>query len=187
MKKFPMFILGFALSITMSIGLVTALTDQSLMAQDSFELQEVSVTEENVSEDIKPIVHFCKDSEGAQRQCTNDDLFQVAVSSIGGFKGATTLGIVYIVVNFLMIFLYSPLGNRYLPKLFKSKSEDTQKALRLSLAIFLYLVLGVVGLMLPPNELSLFAALTHSSTLSIVGIAFNQIGKRYVKDPILNS
>lgn len=170
---FAMTLATLALSLTLSIGTISLIKSETVYAQE----QAVEVVQHvaSVEQQSEEIPKLCKDQDGQPKVCSNEDFFLALSASIGGVKGLGALGIAGVIVNLIMFFLYSPIGNSVLPKKFETDGY------KLILALFLYLVSGVIGLMLPPTSLTFGAAFIHSTTLAAFGVLFNQIMKKYVK------
>lgn len=176
-KGFAMLLVAFTLSMTMTMGFASF---YSPTVQAQAQLQEVSVISEAPKasvalEEVSEVPKLCKDEQGQAKVCSDEDFLKALAASFGGYSGATSLGVAFLIVNCLMAFLYSPLGANILPKKFETDGY------KLLLALFLYLASGVIGLMLPPTSLPLTAALTHSTSLAAFGVLFNQILKKYAK------
>lgn len=173
MKFVAMTFASMALMFSLSFGTISLIKSETAYAQE----QAVEVVQHEQSSEVivEEVPALCKDSEGQPKVCTNEDFFAALATSIGGIKGLGALGVAGVIVNLIMFFLYSPIGNSVLPKKFETEGY------KLLLALFLYMVSGVIGLMLPPTSLSFGAALIHSTTLAAFGVLFNQIGKKYIK------
>lgn len=100
------------------------------------------------------------------------DFIMALLQSIGGIKGASTLTIVGIVLQVLFQFMHTPL--------FGSVFKKVDGAKKLLIILFLTLVSGVVSLM-QTSDLSLSAALIHSSTLAAFSVFANQLYKQFVE------
>lgn len=94
---------------------------------------------------------------------TSDDLGKL-LESLGGLKGASAMGIAAVVVQAIMLFFRSSLG-------------DFAGKYRLLLVYFLSLVSGVLSLKLAGIDFG--AAVLHSNTLAAAQVFLNQAVKQF--------
>lgn len=101
----------------------------------------------------------------------NADFLQQLLSSLGGLKGAGALAIAYFVVQLLLKLLGTPL--------FGSVTKKVAGHIKLTI----YLVLSIPACILAAkmSGLDWGAAVMHSSTVTAIGIALNQIYKQYIE------
>lgn len=108
----------------------------------------------------------------AQDTVSNSDFLQFLLESIGGLSGLSTLGIVYLVVQAIVMFMKTPL--------FGSIFSKFSGAGKITTVMVLTVAGGVIGLMYK-DGLSFGAAILHSSTLAAFSVLFNQIYKQYIE------
>lgn len=94
------------------------------------------------------------------------EFFSALIASIGGFKGASALGIAYIVVQLVMKFFSTAMGS------FAGKW-------RLVIVTGLSIVCGVLSLKVAGVSWS--AALMHSQVLAALSVYLNQLWKQFVE------
>jgi len=100
------------------------------------------------------------------------DFLAFLFQSLGGVKGMSTLAIVGVVVQILIMFLKTPIASSIFVKL--------GGFWKLALVLTLTLVGGVLGLM-SASGLSLGAALVHSTTLSAFMVLANEVYKHFTE------
>lgn len=88
------------------------------------------------------------------------------LKSLGGFKGATALGIVFLVVQASLLF-------------FRTKLADFAGKWKLVIVTALSLVGGVIGLLV--SGVPLLAALTHATTFTSLQVFGNQFIKQFAE------
>ncbi len=99
---------------------------------------------------------------------TTDQALGELLKSLGGFKGATALGIVFLVVQALLLF-------------FRTKLADFAGKWKLVIVTALSLVGGVIGLLV--SGVPLLAALTHATTFTSLQVFGNQFIKQFAEKP----
>lgn len=97
----------------------------------------------------------------------NQEFLALLIASIGGMKGMSTLGIVGVAIQLLI-------------KLANTTWIKIDGAVKLLIVSALGLGGGVVALMLPPNSLTIGAALIHSATLTAFMVFFNQVYQQWL-------
>lgn len=97
----------------------------------------------------------------------NQDFINLLIQSIGGLKGASTLVIVGVAVQLLL-------------KLMNTTWIKLDASIKLLAVSGLGVVGGVVGLMVPPNNLPIGAAIVHATTLTAFMVFFNQIYQKWL-------
>jgi len=112
----------------------------------------------------------------------NGDFLKLLLESFNGMKGATSIAIAAIVIKILINALNLPVVDRVLG----SKFKDWSGGIKLTIVLSLSYIGGVVALMVPPTNLSLGAALIHSTTLSAFMVLSNQIWQHYFKKKVDN-
>lgn len=117
-------------------------------------------------------LNICKDEAGAPRACSDKDLLDFLMVSLGGAKGLGALGFAFLLSKLLLLLLLSPMFASMYPSLMKG-------SVKLTIALGLNLVVGILSLMMPPVGLSFLAALTHSSVLALGSVFANQAYKQY--------
>jgi hypothetical protein len=100
---------------------------------------------------------------------STDEFLGALLASLGGLKGASTMGIVVIAVQLLM-------------KLAMTKAGDLAGKWKLTIVFLLTLVSGVLGLVYK-DHLSIAAALLHSTTLAALQVLAFQVIKQFSEDP----
>lgn len=103
---------------------------------------------------------------------TNEEFLKLLLESVGGYVGASTMAIVLISVKLIVAFL----GTDFAGNWFKKLTGEG----KLTIVLVLTFVGGVVGLMMPPTNMALGAALLHSTSLSMFTVALNQIYKYFI-------
>lgn len=103
---------------------------------------------------------------------TEVQFLELFIKSMGGLKGAGTLGVVGIFIKLLLSFAHTKMSDR----LFK----DLSGAMKMSIVLGLSLISGIIGLMVV-SDLTFGAALIHSSTLSAFVVLSDQMFKHYIK------
>jgi len=107
---------------------------------------------------------------------SNEDFLKLLIESIGGAKGASTLGILFLVVKLVLAFFDTPLYEQ----LFGSKLKGPMKLTIVLGLSFLSSLLTQVYL----NNLSWGAAIIHSGTFSMLVAFSNQIYKQYIEKKV---
>lgn len=102
---------------------------------------------------------------------TSDEIMSL-LASLGGLKGASTLAIVAVVVQGLMLMLKSSIGK-------------FAGAYQLLAVLLLTLAGGVVGLMIQGMDIG--AALMHSSTLAAGQVLLHQIYKQFIEKKVVQA
>lgn len=94
---------------------------------------------------------------------TTDQAFGELLKSLGGFKGATALGIVFLVIQAVLLF-------------FRTKLANFAGKWKLLIVTGLSLVGGVIALLV--SGVPLLMALTHSTTFAALQVFGNQFVKQ---------
>lgn len=102
----------------------------------------------------------------------NQEFLSLLIQSIGGMKGMSTLAIVGVVVQLLL-------------KLANTTWIKLDGSMKLLIVSGLGIVGGVIGLMIPPNSLSLGAALVHSTVLTALMVFLNQIYQKFLAPKVV--
>lgn len=102
---------------------------------------------------------------------SNEDFIKLLVESIGGVKGASTLGVLFIVVKLILSFFDTPMFESF----FGSKIKGPMKLTIVLGLSFLSSLLTQVYV----NQLSWGAAIIHSGTFSMLVAFSNQVYKQY--------
>lgn len=160
---------AFTLSMCLTIGVVGTYPEL-VNAQETSVVVEAQHQEVDVSE-VEPSLKICKDEAGQVQACDDKDLMAHLLVSVGGYKGMTALGIAFVIAKLLLLLLLSPFFTNMFPSLFKGN-------VKLLVATGLNLVVGLLGLMLPPVSLAFGAAVLHSSTLALASVFANQAYKQ---------
>lgn len=105
-------------------------------------------------------------SDGSAVVAPTGDEFKNYVDSLGGIKGAGTLGIILLVVQGLMLLL-------------RSKAGDLAGQLRLLLVIGLTMVGGIISLRI--QGIQWVSVLTNSATLASFQVFLHQIYSQFVE------
>lgn len=100
-----------------------------------------------------------------------NDFIMMLLESIGGMKGASTLAIVFAVVQILLKFLNTELFGKWF--------KDMKGSTKLTIVLALTMISGVLSLM-TVGGLTLGAALLHSTTLASFSVLANQLYKQFV-------
>lgn len=110
-----------------------------------------------------PILAFAQDVPPVD---PNADFLQLLLSSLGGIKGMSTLGIVGLAVQLLI-------------KLANTTWIKIDGHIKLLIVSALGIGGGMVSLMMPPTNMTVMAALVHSTTLTAFMVFFNQIYQQW--------
>lgn len=176
MKYLQAMLLSAVLTLTFSLG-ITSFYQPTARAQEAVVQQSVSEVQEQQAASVvvspEDSLKICKDEQGQAKVCEEKDLLSFLFLSMGGLKGASALAIAFFVAKLLLLLLLSPAMVTIFPKL-------AQGGWKLTAAVFMNLIVGVLSLMLPPVGLSLSAALTHSSVLALGSVFANQAFKQYL-------
>ena len=105
-------------------------------------------------------------------EVATQDFITFLVQSLGGIKGVSTLALVGIVVQILVMFLKTPLFGQ----IFKNVSGP----IKLLIVSALSLIGGVSALM-SVEGLTIGAALIHSSTLTAFTVLLHQVYKQFIE------
>lgn len=170
-----MLLTAFALCFSFTFGTMT-LAPSIAKAQESVsvEAQKVEASKEvSKSSEASLVATDPADQGNADTlpEVSNDDLFSLLMTSLGGLKGAGTLAIAFVVSKLLLFFILSPLFQSIFPKL-------ENGGVKLLIALGVNLVVGVLGLMVN-TKLDLGMALLHSSTLALASVFANQAYKQF--------
>jgi hypothetical protein len=165
-----MLLAAFTLTMSLTIGVVS--TYPELVNADTSVVVESQqqVVEPDISE-VEPSLQICKDESGQAKACDDKDLMAHLLVSVGGYKGMTALGIAFVIAKLLLLLLLSPFFTNMFPSLLKGN-------VKLLVATGLNLIVGLLGLMLPPVSLAFGAAVLHSSTLALASVFANQAYKQ---------
>jgi hypothetical protein len=180
MKKlwgmFAMLLVAVTLSMTLTSGVSSVFA--SLTEDGETEISYVVGSKQHQlvqhqEAEVPAEMKICKDESGEPRACTDQDLLQHLLLAMGGMSGLKGLALAFFIAKLLLFLLVSPLLSKFAPSLDKG-------GWKLTIVVFMNLVVGVLTLMSPPQSLSFGIAVTHSSVLALASVFANQAYKQYL-------
>lgn len=182
MKKlwgiFGMLLVAVVMSMTLTSGVSSVyanLTEGTKVdfTDNSFVSAKASYVIQKQESEVPAEFKICKDESGAPRECTDQDFLQHLLLAMGGMSGLKGLALAFFIAKLLLLLLVSPLLSKFAPSLDKG-------GWKLTIVVFMNLVVGVLTLMSPPQSLSFGIAITHSSVLALASVFANQAYKQYL-------
>jgi hypothetical protein len=175
MKKwFFISLAALTLSLSVVVGTVRMTQVHAQVQNQETVLEAVEVSAPAVAEaPAEEAPKFCQDEQGQAKECSNEDFLKPLLKALGGEGGLKGAALALAIMQVLLFFLFSPLGEAALPFL-------KVGMWKLTVGYVLNAAAVCLGLMVN-SGVTFGVALVHGSTIAAIMLLGNQVIKQYGK------